>query len=153
MEKNLNAEIDESRFGRYNVTSFLQYYIKSFERAIRREQRRIIRTSENETLMSDLGDIDAAIESGEDTILAAMVRESVSKTYYVDDIEIIIHDEDLIKAFDTLPPKKRNVVLLSFCTSMNDREIGKKMHITRNTVMNRRSDAVNIMHQVLEELQ
>ena len=57
MEKNLNAEIDESRFGRYNVTSFLQYYIKSFERAIRREQRRIIRTSENETLMSDLGDI------------------------------------------------------------------------------------------------
>ena len=152
MEINSIAKMDESKFGRYNVVSFLRYYIKSFERAIRHEQQRIGKVSENETLMSDMENMEVVMESHEEAVLSAVLKGSLSKTYSIDDIEITIHDENLIIALDSLPPKKRNVILLSYCTPMNDREIGKRMHITRNTVINRRADGISIMQQIMEEI-
>ena len=146
---------DNSRYGRYNVISFLRYFDRAFNREITHEKRRIEKVTGNEILFADIDQItnyaneDLGRSSLEDEVAEEIIR-SESKSYFIGEHEFIVHGAALTRALDSLPPKKRNTVLLTYFSDLTDHQIGETLHVTRNTVINRRTDALKLLRIIME---
>lgn len=57
-------------------------------------------------------------------------------------MEVQVSDEQLSKALEVLPEKKRNIILLSYFMDMPDLEIGKLMNLVRSTIYRHRTSAL-----------
>ena len=148
---------DSSRFARYNVASFLRYFDRAYSREIKHEERRIEKATGNEILFADidqLTDYDYADEKSgqislEDEVADEIIR-AASKSYFIGENEVLVHGAALTRALDSLPPKKRNTILLTYFSDLTDMQIGETLHVTRNTVINRRREALKLLRIIME---
>lgn len=65
-------------------------------------------------------------------------------------IPIEVHDPALGQALSSLPPKRRDVVLLFYFADQNEPQIGKLLHITTMAVNARRRKALAALRELLE---
>jgi RNA polymerase sigma factor (sigma-70 family) len=63
---------------------------------------------------------------------------------------INISDVDLAEALNSLPPDRRNIILLSYFLDMPDREIADKLNMARRTVAYRRTSSLQELKNLLE---
>lgn len=65
-------------------------------------------------------------------------------------IPIEVHDPALGQALSSLPPKRRDVVLLFYFADQNEPQIGKLLNITTMAVNSRRRKALAALRELLE---
>lgn len=72
--------------------------------------------------------------------------------FWVRGTQITVLDWDLGQALRSLPPHRRDVILLSYFMECSDAQIGKLLNMDTRTVCARRSAALGRLKQLLEEL-
>lgn len=90
------------------------------------------------------------------------VKLSCGDTYHWEDdtylqfelygLPIVIRDPLLGKALFSLPPKRRDVLLLFYFAGKNEPQIGRLLHISTSAVNRRRHTALNRLKELLEEM-
>lgn len=66
-------------------------------------------------------------------------------------MEVEVSDEQLSKALEALPKKKRNIILLSYFMDMSDSEIGKLMNLVRSTIYRHRISTLKEIKKLYKE--
>ena len=61
-----------------------------------------------------------------------------------------ISDSNLAEALNTLPADKRDIVLMSYCFDMTDKEIAEHLNMARRTVAYRRTSSLQKLKNLLE---
>lgn len=65
--------------------------------------------------------------------------------------KIIVKDDILAKAIQQLPPKKKDIILLSFFLDMSDTEIAKKMNVVQSTISRHRVTTLKKLKNIIME--
>ena len=65
-------------------------------------------------------------------------------------IPIEVHDPALGQALSSLPPKRRDVVLLFYFADRNEPQIGRLLHLSTSAVSLRRKKALSALRELLE---
>lgn len=71
------------------------------------------------------------------------------RTYYVHDITVDIHNEEIGEAIQYIMPNKRAVLLLSFFKNYSDSEISRELKISCTTVSRRKKKALEELRSLL----
>ena len=112
----------------------------------------------------DIHNAEAALSKVEVSLSALPYSEtaklSAEDTYDLNDdvcarfdllgIPIEVHDPALGQALSSLPPKRRDVVLLFYFADQNEPQIGKLLNITTMAVNSRRRKALAALRELLE---
>jgi len=64
--------------------------------------------------------------------------------------DIIVTDECIAKALQSLTERKRNIILLSYFLEMTDREIGERLNLVRPTVYYQRKATLQELKNLLQ---
>ena len=64
--------------------------------------------------------------------------------------EVEILDGDLARALATLPPERRDIVLLAYLLNMTDKGIAQLLKLTRSTVQYRRTSTLEQLKTIME---
>ena len=123
--------------------SYLNTLIKNEGRDARKEAAR---RAEHEISISQLMEKEVAC------IAVADTYDLDKMTFYVRDNAVAVNDALLGQAIATLPPKRREVILLSYFLGKNDPQIGALLHLTPNTIRYRRQTALERLKKILEAL-
>ncbi len=67
------------------------------------------------------------------------------------DGKISVKNEQLAKALQSLPERKRDIILLSYFLDMTDKEIAEKLNMVRKTVQYQRTSSLKQLRKRLEE--
>ena len=73
------------------------------------------------------------------------------QTFCVCGDEIIVTDEAIAKALQSLAEQNRDIILLSYFLELSDVEIGKKLDMVRSTVQYRRTSTLRELKKLIEE--
>ena len=65
--------------------------------------------------------------------------------------EVIVTDETIAKALQSLSESSRDIILLSYFLDLSDGEIGKKLNMIRSTVQYRRTITLRELKKFMEE--
>lgn len=85
-------------------------------------------------------------------------HEVFSQNYWVSDdtlFEEVIHAELLAsvrEAIDALPPKMREIFILSYIRQMSNQEISEKLKISNQTVRNQKAKALSALKNMLQHI-
>ena len=134
------------RYERYNEMTFEAYIKAAIDYALRRYHKQRARQAEREISLDDLPDYLASRESEK---MTAIEDGTVSVTFEVAGIKVVVHDPDLVNALRYLVPQKRNIMLLAYFLEKSDAEIGRELKITKSTVQRRRASALKRMERLL----
>ena len=126
------------RYIRYNEITFAMYCMTSIDRAINRGRREKDRRAQAEISLDELGDLDNAL--GRDR--GGKEVELPEAIFDVDGLKIPIVNPDLAKALRSMPPQKRNILLLAYIIGDNDAELGSVLHISKSAAQRRRIAAL-----------
>lgn len=126
------------RYIRYNEITFAMYCMTSIDRAINRGRREKDRRAQAEISLDELGDLDNAL--GRDR--GGKEVELPEAIFDVDGLKIPIVNPDLAKALRSMPPQKRNILLLAYIIGDNDAELGSALHISKSAAQRRRIAAL-----------
>ena len=95
-------------------------------------------------------------KSLEDMTPEELEQTAVMDKYFHDDHvfevlgeQVVVTGDLLAEAIAKLPEGKRNVILLSYFLDLNDREIGEKLNLLRQTVSKRRLTTLKELHDYL----
>lgn len=69
----------------------------------------------------------------------------------LDDTNVGVKGELLGKGLETLPEKKRKIILLHYFMDMSDTEIAEHLNLNRSTVFRRRKSGLEWMKKFMEE--
>lgn len=135
------------RYKQFNEMTFEAYCKKSIDRAINRGRKQKSQRARDEISMFALSeDILArtceeldAITDGKQTPMILRMGE----------LEIVIHNEELAAALQSLTPQRRDIVLLAYFMGKSDAEISRDMKLTRSAVQRRRTNALDILKKLL----
>lgn len=123
--------------------SFITHLVTNEGKNARKE---IARRAENEVAMSQLLDSELA-------------RLAVSDTYNIEEMTFSVNDEivsvkDMLlgQAIASLPPMRREVILLSYFLGKNDPQIAKLLNLTPNTIRYRRQTTLQRLKEIMEAL-
>lgn len=64
--------------------------------------------------------------------------------------DILVHDETIAEALNSLPENKRDIILLSYFLDMSDGEIGEQLNMVRSTVQYRRTIILRELKKFME---
>lgn len=64
--------------------------------------------------------------------------------------DILVRDETVAEALNSLPENKRDIILLSYFLDMTDREIGEQLNLVRSTVQYRRTSILRELKKIME---
>ena len=103
-----------------------------------------------ETSISCLPFMEAAKLSTEDTY---HLEDGAAIRFEVYGFPVEIGDPMLGQALLSLPPKRRDVILLFYFADQNEPQIGQLLHIATMTVNTRRKKALSALREILEGLQ
>ncbi|MFQ7292845.1 MAG: RNA polymerase sigma factor [Monoglobales bacterium] len=86
-------------------------------------------------------------------------RLSACDTYFADGQhifnvlgnDILVRDETVAEALNSLPENKRDIILLSYFLDMTDGEIGEQLNLVRSTVQYRRTSILRELKKFMEE--
>lgn len=123
--------------------SFMGKLIKNEGKDARKE---IARRAEHEISISQL------VENEVARIAVADTYDFDKMTFYVDDDAITVNDILLGQAIASLPPNRREVILLSYFLGKNDPQIGALLHLTPNAIRYRRLTTLERLKKMLEAL-
>ena len=70
--------------------------------------------------------------------------------FQVSGFDVLVKNELLAEALNTLPERKRNIILLSYFLDMGDTEIGELLNVVRTTVLRHRQSALAKIKQYME---
>ena len=70
-------------------------------------------------------------------------------SFPVDGDVILIRDDRLADALTTLPKRFRDILLMYWFLELADREIGKRLSLSRRTVNNRRQQAYELLKRLM----
>lgn len=76
---------------------------------------------------------------------------SEQNVFYVKKQPFIIENETLYLALKSLPENQRNVLLLDYWLKLTDKEIAKRLEVTRRTVYNWRNSAFSKIREYYEK--
>lgn len=65
--------------------------------------------------------------------------------------DILVRDETVAEALNSLPENKRDIILLSYFLDMTDGEIGEQLNLVRSTVQYRRTSILRELKKFMEE--
>ena len=133
------------RYIRYNEITFAIYCMTSIDRAISRERREKNRRAQAEVSLEDLGDLDNAL--GRDR--GGKEVELPEAIFDVEGLKIPIVNPDLAKALSSMPPQKRNILLLAYIIGDNDAELGSVLHISKSAAQRRRIAALERIQRLM----
>lgn len=72
--------------------------------------------------------------------------------FHVMGYEVVVNDINIAKALQTLPQKKRDVILLSFFLEMSDAEIADLMNLVRSTIYHHRQSSLKSLRKAMEDM-
>ena len=72
------------------------------------------------------------------------------RIYYVGDIKVAVHDEDLGNVLQFIIPARRNVILLNYLLGLKDKEVAERLNISTGTVAYRRKKAFVQIKDLME---
>ncbi len=75
------------------------------------------------------------------------------QAFYVQGMTVTVNDWPLAQALKTLPPKRRDVILLSYFLGQSDPQIGKLLKLSAGTVYYRRTTALTRLRAAMEDIQ
>lgn len=133
------------RYIRYNEITFAMYCMTSIDRAISRGRREKNQRAQAEISLEELGDLNNALgrdRSGKEVELPEAIFD-------VDGLKIPIVNPDLAKALRSMPPQKRNILLLAYIIGDNDAELGSALHISKSAAQRRRIAALKRIQRLM----
>lgn len=136
----------EERYKRYNEITFVMYCMTSIDHAINRGMREKGRREMIEVPMSELDDIGDPLHRNGDDRSEIELPEAV---FEVDGIKVPILDPNLARALMSMPPQKRNILLLAYIIGDNDVELGAALHISKSAAQRRRKAALKRIQQLM----
>lgn len=135
--KNKNDKRISNQFG-----SFCSKVLKNEARSIHVEYAK---QREHETSFANLSSKDLIQLSAEDKYF------SDEHIFKVLDKEIVVVGNTLAEALTKLPPKKLDVILLSYFMNMTDAEIGAVMNVIQQTIFKRRTSTLKLLRDYFEK--
>ena len=75
---------------------------------------------------------------------------STEQIFNVLDLDIIVTDDVIAEALQSLPERKRDIILLSYFLELSDREIGDKLNMLRSTVQYQRTSTLQQLKNFME---
>ncbi|WP_254904793.1 RNA polymerase sigma factor [Clostridium tyrobutyricum] len=107
--------------------------------------RSIGRRSKHEYLFSEISELE-------------LNKLQTSDSYHLDShiygilsLNVEVADCQISEALDTLPKRKRDIILMSYYLEMTDAEIADELGVNRSTVYRNRTSALKIIKTLLEE--
>lgn len=64
--------------------------------------------------------------------------------------DVIVTDDAIAEALQSLPERKRNIILLSYFFELSDRKIGDKLNMLRSTVQYQRTSTLQQLKNFME---
>ena len=64
--------------------------------------------------------------------------------------DVIVNDESIAQALQSLPEQRRDIILLSYFLELSDGEIGEKLDLIRSTVQYQRTSTLRELRKLLE---
>lgn len=133
-------------FKRYQEDTFDAFVKKVAKNAGRNARRDISRREKNIISLSQL-----ETEENSGTYLASEdTYEADTVSFTVCGESVTVKDQALGRAIASLPPKKRDLILLFYFLDENDPEISELLEIKSRTVNYRRRSAVDKLKEILE---
>lgn len=123
--------------------SFMNKLIKNEGKDARKE---IARRAEHEISISQLMEKEVALIAVTDTY------DLGKMTFHVRNDDVTVNDVLLGQAIASLPPNRREVILLSYFLGKNDPQIGELLHLAPNTIRYRRQTTLERLKKILEAL-
>ncbi|HKM01293.1 MAG TPA: sigma-70 family RNA polymerase sigma factor [Sedimentibacter sp.] len=65
-------------------------------------------------------------------------------------LDVIVADGVIAEALESLPERKRDIILLSYFLELSDREIGDKLNMLRSTVQYQRTSTLQKLKKFME---
>lgn len=130
-----------TRYERYNEITFEAYCKASIDNAILKGRMEKAKRASKEVSLSTLTDTELYklyAESREPNY--HLTQEYVS--FSINGITIPVHDPEMGQALSYLPPKLRNVLLLSYFLNMSDPQIAAQLRISKSAAQRRRTTAL-----------
>ena len=75
---------------------------------------------------------------------------ATDQTFNVLGLDIVVTDDAIVKALQSLPEHKRDIILLSYFLELSDREIGDKLKMLRSTVQYQRARTLQQLKSFME---
>lgn len=122
---------------------FHAYCVTVLKNEARRIQREYTRRRELEKSLEDL------TPSEQEQTAVADRYFTDEHVFEVQGLPVVVTGDLLADALAKLPEGKRNVILLSYFLDLNDREIGEKLNLLRQTVSKRRLTTLKELHDYL----
>lgn len=98
-----------------------------------------------------------------EVMFSEMPETELNRLYTMDDLDldnhyfqvfgydIVVRDELIAEALQSLTEKKRNVILMSYFMDMSDEEIARQMKLVRSTIHEHRKRSLELLKNILEE--
>ncbi|WP_058953094.1 RNA polymerase sigma factor [Clostridium tyrobutyricum] len=107
--------------------------------------RSIGRRSKHEYLFSEISELELnKLQTYDSYHLDSQIYEILS-------LNVEVADCQIAEALDTLPKRKRDIILMSYYLEMTDAEIADELGVNRSTVYRNRTSALKIIKTLLEE--
>lgn len=134
------------QFYTYQEQTFDSYTAKVIKNESKDAKKEIARRAKREIALSQLMKDELA------QISAADEYNLESMTFFVDGDTVTICDMLLGQAIASLPPQRREVILLSYFLNKNDPQIAAKLNLGKDAVFFRRNSALQLLKEILEDL-
>ncbi len=132
----------------YQEKAFLTYFLTLIKNEARDAQEELDREAERKTNLSALS-VPLDMLPG---LSAEDVYEGLEtiRTFFVRDMAVPVRDPLLGEAISSLPPKRREVILLFYFLDKSDPQIGALLHLDPKTINLRRRSALARLRDELE---
>ena len=137
----------DEQYRYFNEMTFEAYCKKAIDRAVNRGRKQKSRQAREEVSLYALPE-DVLARSCDE--LDAITEGRHTPTIFREGgLEIAVYNEELAAALQSLPPQRRNIVLLAYFIGKSDAEISRDMKLTRSAVQRRRTSTLAIMQKLM----
>ena len=136
----------DERYIRYNEITFVMYCMTSIDRAISRGRKEKDRQARIEVPLDEWRGLEDTSQRG------GMERNEIElpeAVFVVEGLKVPIVDPDLAKALLSMPPQKRNILLLAYIIGDNDAELGSVLHVSKSAAQRRRIAALKRIQRLM----
>lgn len=139
----------DEKFKRFNEITFEAYCKTAIDNAVKKAAMGKQKRGELERPITDLTDADLYRLSAVSPAAEDEMQECTH--FYIADRKITVHDPTLAGVLTYLPPRSRNVLLLSFFEGMSNSQIAKELGISKSRVQQIRNEALMQLKPLFKE--
>lgn len=135
-----------NQFYTYQEQTFDSYIATIIRNEAKDAKKEIAKRAEREIALSQLMGVELA------QIAETDHYNLESMTFSVDGDTVTVHDMLLGQAIASLPPQRREVILMSYFLNKNDPQIAKALHLGEDAVFFHRNSTLQLLRKILEGL-